>query len=204
MPLDFEELGAGIGDATAVLRANAASAGLSAGVPGHRERTIRDLVVSQGVRHRISTAELTGIESSELDDLRAQAEAATDLLEWLDDGMVEVLNALAAAPEDRQAWFFTGTADPARVQVARTLCHRGVRAALEAMAARLGRQPRTDEVWFSPALAADGLDWLTTNEPAAAQEALYRAVAGTAANRKSPHRPRSPRHAPNPEAGLGE
>ncbi len=169
-PLDFAELGEGIGNATAVLRNNAASAGLDAVVPPRPGWTIRDLVVEQGREHRLAAAALRGAPAPTEQSVREELEAAPDLLEWLDDAMVELLNALAAAPEERQAWFHSGPAPADRQQAARRLCHGATVAAVNAMAARLNRLPRPDEVWFSPALARDGIDWLGAPEGAAAQD----------------------------------
>ena len=158
--LDFAELGEAIGNATAVLRSNAASAGLDAPVPTRPGWTMRDLVLDQGVVHRQTSAELQGNDVPPLDELVGQATFTTDLLEWLDDGMVDLLNALAAAPEDRQAWFRTGSASAHQHTTARSLCHDATAHAVLAMTTRLGRAPSVAEVWFSPALARDGLDWL--------------------------------------------
>ena len=47
---------------------------------------------------------------------------------------------------------------------------------IEAMAARIGRLPHTDEVWFSPALARDGLDWLGAVEAPDNPRAAYLSV----------------------------
>lgn len=157
MPLDFADLGEGIGNATAVLRGNAASAGLDAPVPGRPGWTVRDLVVRQGVVHRRTAAVVRGEAVATAAALQAHAAGVPDLLEWLDDGMVDVLNALAADATDRQAWYFTGTA-PARLQAAaRRLCHDTTLHAVDAMGARLGRYPVEAELWFSPALARDGV-----------------------------------------------
>ena len=158
--LDFAELGEGIGDATAVLRSNAASAGLDAVIPSRPGLAVRDLVVEQGVEHRMATAELCDRPAPSAADLRAAASAAGDLLEWLDDGMVDLLNALATAPEDLDVKFFLPDAPPARQAWSRRQCHETTIHAVDAMAARLGRAPRADELWFAPALARDGIDEL--------------------------------------------
>lgn len=180
--LDFAELGEAIGNATAVLRSNAASAGLDTPVPARPGWTMRDLVLDQGVVHRQTSSELQGNEVPALDDLVGQATSATDLLEWLDDGMVDLLNALAAAPEDRQAWFRTGSASANQHATARWLCHDATAHAVLAMTTRLGRAPSVAEVWFSPALARDGLDWLGEPDDAAGDPSaayLARLLSGT-------------------------
>ena len=59
--LEFRDLGEGIGNATAVLRNNAAAAGLDAPVPTCPGWTVRDLVTHQGLIHRWATANVRGV-----------------------------------------------------------------------------------------------------------------------------------------------
>ena len=158
--LEFAALGEGIGDATAVLRNNAASAGLSAPVPTCPGWTMRDLVVHQGLVHRWAAATVRREQPRADEDVEAEAADAIDLLEWLDEGMVELLNALAGAPEQWEAPFFLQDAPPVRQAWARRQCHETTIHGVDAMAARLGRAPRPDQVWFSPGLARDGIDEL--------------------------------------------
>ncbi len=158
--LDFRDLGEGIGDATAVLRNNAAAAGLDAPVPTCPGWTVRDLVTHQGLIHRWATANVRGVKPRPDADVEAEAAASVDLLEWLDDGLVDLLNALAAAPEDLDVPFFLFDASPPRQAWTRRQCHETTVHAIDAMTAKLGRAPRPDELWFSPALARDGIDEL--------------------------------------------
>lgn len=157
--LPFEEYGAGIGDATAVLRNNAAAAGLSAPVPTCPGWNVQDLVVHQGVVHRWATSVLTGTRWDE-PTARTDAEAAGDLLGWLDDGMVDLLNALADSPAGLDVPFFLLDADQPRAAWARRQCHETTIHAVDAMSARLGRPAWAGELWFPPAFAADGIDEL--------------------------------------------
>ena len=158
--MEFRDLGEGIGDATAVLRNNAAAAGLDAPVPTCPEWTVRDLVTHQGLVHRWATATIRGVPARPDDEVEAEASASVDLLQWLDDGLVDLLNALAAAPEDLDVPFFLLDAPPPRQAWARRQCHETTVHAIDAMAAKLGRAPRPDELWFSAALARDGIDEL--------------------------------------------
>ncbi|MEZ5090840.1 MAG: maleylpyruvate isomerase family mycothiol-dependent enzyme [Micropruina sp.] len=157
---EFAELGEGIGNATAVIRNNAASAGLDVAVPTCPGWTMRDLVTHQGLVHRWATAILRGAEPRADDRVEAEAAAAADLLQWLDDGMVDLLNALAGSPADLDVWFFLPDAPAPRQAWARRQCHETSVHAIDAMAARLGRVPRADELWIAPALARDGIDEL--------------------------------------------
>ncbi|MBK8445973.1 MAG: maleylpyruvate isomerase family mycothiol-dependent enzyme [Micropruina sp.] len=158
--LAFADLGEGIGDATAVLRNNANSAGLGAAVPTCPGWTMLDLLTHQGMAHRWAAASLRHEQPRPDAEVEAEATAAADLLQWLDDGMVELLNALASAPEDLDLPFFLPEAPPARQAWARRQCHETTIHGVDAMAARLGRVPRPDELWFAPALARDGIDEL--------------------------------------------
>ncbi len=158
--LEFADLGEGIGDATAVLRNNAASAGLQAAVPTCPGWTMRDLLAHVGLVHRYAAASVRGQPPGPPPEVQAEASAATDLLEWLDDGMVELLNALAAAPEQSDKRFFLPDSPAWRQAWARRQCHETTIHAVDSMSARLGRAPTPDELWFTPALARDGIDEL--------------------------------------------
>ena len=158
--LEFADLGEGIGNAAAVLRNNAAAAGLDAAVPTCPDWNVRDLVTHQGLVHRWATATIRGVPAREDADAEAEAAAASDLLEWLDDGLVDLLNALAAAPADLDVPFFLLDAPAPRQAWARRQCHETTIHAIDAMAAKLGRAPDPDELWVSPALARDGIDEL--------------------------------------------
>lgn len=158
--LEFADLGEGIGNAAAVLRNNAAAAGLDAAVPTCPDWNVRDLVTHQGLVHRWATATIRGVPAREDADVEAEAAAASDLLEWLDDGLVDLLNALAAAPADLDVPFFLLDAPAPRQAWARRQCHETTIHAIDAMAAKLGRAPDPDELWVSPALARDGIDEL--------------------------------------------
>lgn len=159
---DFREMGEALGDACAVLRANAATAGLGAPVPTCPGWTVADLVAHQGLVHRWATAYLTGRRPDADALVLAEAEASPDLLDWFDEGMVGLLNAIANAPADLDVKFFLPDAPAPRDAWLRRQVHETTIHAVDAMAARLGRAPRADEVWFTPGLAADGVDEMLT------------------------------------------
>lgn len=158
--LEFAAYGEGIGDAAAVLRNNAASAGLTSPVPTCPGWTVADLVTHQGLVHRWATALIEKREPPGDAEVEAEAAAAVDLLDWFDEGMVDLLNALATAPADLDVWFFLPDASSARQGWARRQCHETTIHAVDAMAARLRRPPRPEELWFGRQLARDGIDEL--------------------------------------------
>lgn len=159
--LTFDDYGAGIGSAATVLRANATSSGLDAPVPTCPRWTVTDLVAHQGMVHRWATDTLRG-DTVDPRDYGREGKASADLLGWFDDGATALLDVLSKTPQDWSGWFFLKNAANPRDGWARRQCHETTIHAVDAMAARLGRAPTTDEVWFSPALAADGVDELVT------------------------------------------
>ena len=66
------------------------------------------------------------------------------------------------APADLDVKFFLPDAPPPRDAWLRRQVHETTIHAVDAMAARLGRAPRADEVWVKPWLAADGVDEVLT------------------------------------------
>ena len=161
--MDFREMGEALGDACAVLRSNAGTAGLAVPVPTCPGWTVHDLVAHQGLVHRWAAAYIarTGRPAPDAIVL-AEADAAPDLLDWFDEGMVVLLNAVANAPADLDVKFFLPDAPPPRDAWLRRQVHETTIHAVDAMAARLGRAPRADEVWVKPWLAADGVDEVLT------------------------------------------
>ncbi len=158
--LSFEQHGEGLGDAWTVLRENAARAGVGAAVPTCPGWDVRDLVAHQGMVHRWATSVLRGETVEDTGPLELEGRAAVDLLGWLDDGMKELLAALAFAPDDLRVFFFLKDAPSPKLAWARRQCHETVIHAVDAMSARLRRCPTAAETWVRPALAADGVDEL--------------------------------------------
>ncbi|MFP5417104.1 MAG: maleylpyruvate isomerase N-terminal domain-containing protein [Actinomycetes bacterium] len=160
--LEASAYGEALGNAGSVLRSNAASAGMAAPVPTCPGWSVADLVLHQGIVHRWATDMVLGEPGRSTAEVRAEAEAASDVLDWFDDGLVDLLNALAKAPDDLQAYFFLPDAPPARLAWLRRQAHETTIHAVDAMAARLTRPPLASEVWVGTELAADGLDELLT------------------------------------------
>ena len=160
--VSFARHGEGLGDAGAVIRAQA-MAGLEQPVPTCPGWTMRDLVVHVGMAHRWCLANLAGKGPDQWPTeaaVTAEAAAAPDLLDWFDEGLVEVLHTLASSPADLTTFFFLKDAPPPRHAWARRQCHETTIHGVDAMASKLGRVPTAAETWIKADLAADGVDEL--------------------------------------------
>lgn len=160
--LAFAEYGEGIGDAVSVIRNNIAAAGLSAPVPTCPGWTAHDLLVHVGVAQRWCAAVLTdGVQRPDEKALAAGLRDFADPLDWLDEGTVDMLNALVRAPADGDFFFFLKNASPNKREAwARRQCHEATIHGIDAMAARLGSVPSAAQAWFKAPLAVDGIDEL--------------------------------------------
>jgi uncharacterized protein (TIGR03083 family) len=159
---DFRAMGEALGDAGAVLRTNAASAGLNAAVPTCPGWSVADLVAHTGQVHRWAADRLEHRPERPEAEVLAEAALVPDLLGWLDDGLVDLLNVLATTPADAEGEFFLPGAPAMRDAGLRRMVHETSVHALDAMAARLGREVAASEVWLAPGLAADGVDEFLT------------------------------------------
>lgn len=174
--LDFEEYADGIADAAVVLHANAVRAGLDAAVPTCPGWKVRDLLAHTGMVHRWATAIVAGpgtgpevgnatrISPRDIDTaaLELAGHGAKDLVDWVDDGVEDLLRSLDRAPDDLDVWFLLRNAPSPRLGWSRRQCHETIMHGVDALSAALGRPPGSQEVWFGPELAADGLDELLT------------------------------------------
>ncbi len=160
--LPYDAYGDAIGSAATVLRNNAAAAGLDAPVPTCPGWTVRDLVVHQGMVHRWATDALAGRGLDGGDAHEAAGRAAVDLLDWFDDGATGLLQELSTATESLDVPFFLADAPAPRLAWCRRQAHETTIHAVDAMAARLGRAPSVEQVWFGDDLALDGIDELLT------------------------------------------
>lgn len=160
--LEYSHYGEALGNAASVMRSNAASTGLDTPVPTCPGWTVRDLLTHTGWVYRWAAGNVRGEKVPRREELEMEARAASDLLDWFDDGLVDILNALGNAPEEVDAPFFLPNAPATRLAWARRQAHESTIHAVDAMAARLGRSPDVTELWFSEALATDGIDEFVT------------------------------------------
>ncbi|GAB6986570.1 maleylpyruvate isomerase family mycothiol-dependent enzyme [Nocardioides pyridinolyticus] len=135
-------------------------AGLGAPVPTCPDWTVRDLVAHQGMVHRWAASLVRGEADVEPDAFEAAGRADPDPLEWLRDGVIELAEALTAAPDDVRAPVFLNDAPGPREFWARRQCHETTVHAVDALAASLGRSPDATETWIERDLAVDGIDEL--------------------------------------------
>lgn len=159
---DYREMGEALGGACTVLRSNAASAGLNAEVPTCPGWRVRDLVTHAGVAHRWSAAFVNRSKPRPEREVEAEAAASVDLLDWFDEGMVELLNAFASAPPDLDIRFFLADPPPPRDAWLRRMVHETTIHGVDAMTARVRRPITAAELWVPAWLAADGIDELLT------------------------------------------
>ena len=171
--LTFDDYGDAIGQASTVLRANAAAAPLDATVPTCREWTVLDLVSHTGMVHRWAADRLRGARVDPAEH-EAEGRAAGDLLGWFDTGATALLQALVDAPEDLDGRVFLEDAPPARLFWARRQAHETTMHAVDALGARLGRPPAHEETWIRNPLALDGIDELLSGfAPRSGRQAVH-------------------------------
>jgi uncharacterized protein (TIGR03083 family) len=151
----------GVREALDALAAHASAAGMAARVPTTPDWDVRRLVAHQGLVHRWATA---AVQDRRIDDDAVEREGldADDPIAWLRDGAECLIRAIEAAPEDLEAMVFLADAPPPRQFWARRQCHETTIHAVDALAADLGRYPRSTDTWIDRDLALDGIDELLT------------------------------------------
>lgn len=160
------------------LASRAATAGLDAPVPTCPRWTVADLVAHQGIVHRWAAGNLR------LDDAPVPAKREVlrvvppaELLDWFAAGVAELEDAFATAAPDVRAMTFLKDPPAPRAFWARRQAHETTVHATDALAAVLGRRPRSDEADVAADLALDGLDELLTGFVTRGRHALCTAVA---------------------------
>jgi uncharacterized protein (TIGR03083 family) len=135
-------------------------AGLKAPVPTTPDWSVRRLVAHQGMVHRWATSLLAGGPNLS-DEWQQEGIDSPDPLEWLRDGAIDLVTRIVSSPDDVVAPVFLANAGEPKPFWARRQCHETTIHAVDALAASLGRMPRSaDAVWISEAVALDGIDEL--------------------------------------------
>jgi uncharacterized protein (TIGR03083 family) len=160
--LTFDRHLEGLRSAMVALVRYADRAGPDAAVPTCPGWTVLDLVAHQGMVHRWATGLVRGEWQldTDVEAFSRDGRDAEDPLEWLRDGVVELVSTLTRAPADLEAPVFLHDAPSPRAFWARRQCHETTMHAVDALAAALGRPPAAAETWIGPELAADGVDEL--------------------------------------------
>lgn len=152
----------GLSAATSALTNAAAMSWLGARVPTCPDWDLLDLLAHQGMVHRWATAAVRADADGMGNAVLAEAEGRTapDPITWLATGAERLAAELRHAPADLDSLVFLAAAPPPKEFWARRQCHETTIHALDALAAERGRTPLASEVWFTPDLAADGIDEL--------------------------------------------
>lgn len=158
--LAFDEHVGALEQAGARLVAAAVDAGMDAPVPTCPSWTAAELLAHQTMVHRWATAHVRGDDPDEVPDQSEIRAVVTDLPGYFRDGLAGLAAALRAAPPDLAAMTFLNDAPPPRDFWARRQVHETTVHAVDALAARLGRVPRTVEADVAASLAVDGIDEL--------------------------------------------
>jgi uncharacterized protein (TIGR03083 family) len=147
--------------AVEALAEHATAAGLEAPVPTTPDWDVRRLLAHQGMVHRWATAIVAG-GHVDVDAAEREGFTSADPVRWLRAGAQRLLSAIETAPADLDVMVFLEDAPPARRFWARRQCHETTIHAVDALSARLRRQPRAEDTWIGRDLALDGLDELLT------------------------------------------
>jgi uncharacterized protein (TIGR03083 family) len=151
----------GVREALDAFAAHASVAGMAAPVPTTPDWDVRRLVAHQGLVHRWAAAAVQG---RQIDDHAVEREGleADDSIAWLRQGATDLVRTIERAPADLDAVVFLADAPPPREFWARRQCHETTIHAVDALAAELGRRPRSTDTWIDRDLALDGIDELLT------------------------------------------
>ena len=150
---------AALRDAVSAFARRAIEAGLDVPVPTCPDWTVRRLIGHQGMVHRWAAANLRG-QSIEIDATERAGRRASNPVDWLRDGAIDLVAAITQAPDDVHAIVFLNDAPPPRAFWARRQCHETTIHAVDALSAALGRYPLASDTWIDPAVAVDGIDEL--------------------------------------------
>jgi uncharacterized protein (TIGR03083 family) len=146
-------------DAASAFARDAGQAGLEAPVPTCPDWTVRRLIGHQGMVHRWAAANLRA-QSIPIDATERAGRRAASPVDWLRDGVIDLVAAITAAPDDVRTVVFLNDAPGPRAFWARRQCHETTIHAVDALSAALGRYPTAADTWIDPAVAVDGIDEL--------------------------------------------
>ena len=149
----------GLREALVSFIADARRAGLDAAVPTTPDWNVGQLIAHQGMVHRWATDTLLGTRADP-SPYEAEGLAAADPTVWLHEGGLRLIETLQDAPDDLDAPVFLNDAPAPRRFWARRQCHETTIHSVDALAAALGRAPRSDETWITRDMALDGIDEL--------------------------------------------
>ena len=150
---------AALRDAVSAFARASQHAGLDVPVPTCPDWTVRRLIGHQGMVHRWAAANLRG-RTIEIDATERAGRRAASPVDWLRDGAIDLVAAITAAPDDVQTVVFLNDAPGPRAFWARRQCHETTIHSVDALAAALGRYPRSADTAIDPAVAVDGIDEL--------------------------------------------
>lgn len=136
---------------------DARSAGLGASVPTCPAWDVTALVAHQAMVHRFATAVVNGTDPG-TEPKQTALRKRDDLLDFFEDGIGLLLDALRAAPDDLDAPTFLFDPPPPRVFWCRRQTHETTMHGVDALGARLGREPQADDCTIDDEFALDGID----------------------------------------------
>lgn len=158
--LSFEMYLDGIYEASARLREEARQAGLAAAVPTCPHWNVGHLLAHQGMVQRWAATTIQGEEPRDSETVEQEGLSTDDPGVWLQDACNDLVDVLRSIPTDADLPFFMSSPLPGRESWARRQCHEATIHSVDALGARLGYRPDTDDVDLSPGFAADGVDEL--------------------------------------------
>lgn len=137
--------------------ADARAAGLDAPVPTCPSWKVSALVAHQAMVHRFAKAVVNGTNPG-AEPKQTALRKRDDLLEFFEEGIDLVLEALRNAPDDLDAPTFLFDPPPPRVFWCRRQTHETTMHGVDALSARLGRVPQATDCAIDAEFALDGID----------------------------------------------
>jgi uncharacterized protein (TIGR03083 family) len=171
--LSFDEHLEALESAGPRLVALAEKAGMDAPVPTCPRWDTRALLAHQAMVHRWAAAHVRGEDPAALLDDGGILSTVEDLPGYFREGHAALVGALRSAEPDLDAMTFLKDAPSPRQFWARRQAHETTIHMVDALAASVGRWPRTEEAELEPSLAADGIDELLRGFFTRGQSKLY-------------------------------